>query len=101
MSRRLIERAVVLAAGRGSRLVHGTNVPKPLKLVAGTPLLVRILRALATEGVREAVVVVGYEGEQIRCALAGDPTLGLRVTFAENKFWDRSNGVSLLQAAEY
>src|SRR4051812_42560387 len=98
MSRRSIERAVVLATGRGSRLVSGLTYPKPLKLVAGTPLLVRILRALATEGVREAVIVVGYEGDQIRRALSADPTLGLAVTFVENTKWELSNGVSLLQA---
>jgi histidinol-phosphate aminotransferase len=101
MSRRSIERAVVLAAGRGSRLVSGATFPKPLKLVAGTPLLVRILRTLATEGVREAVVVVGYQGEQIRRALAGDPTLGLSVTFVDNPHWEKSNGISLLQAAPF
>lgn len=101
MSRRTIERAVVLAAGRGSRLINGAAYPKPLKLVAGVPLLVRILRTLSAEGVREAVVVVGYQGEQIRQALRGDSSLGLRVTFVDNPCWDRSNGLSVLQAAPY
>jgi histidinol-phosphate aminotransferase len=101
MRKRSIERAVVLAAGRGSRLVSGETYPKPLKLVAGSPLLARILRTLASEGVREAVIVVGYQGDQIRQALADDPTLGLALTFVENTRWEQSNGVSLLAAADY
>lgn len=96
-----MERAVVLAAGRGSRLVSGESFPKPLKPVAGTPLIVRILRALASEGIREAVVVVGYQGDQIRRALETERTLGLSVTFVDNPAWDRSNGVSLLAAARH
>jgi choline kinase len=101
MSRRSVTRAVVLAAGRGSRLVTGESYPKPLKLVAGTPLLVRILRALASEGVREAAVVIGYQGDQIRNALAMETSLGLEVQFVENPHWEKSNGVSLLQAASF
>lgn len=101
MSRRTIERAVILAAGRGSRLVSDAPYPKPLKPVAGTALLVRILRALASEGVREAVVVVGFQGEQIRRALRAERNLGLEVLFVENERWERSNGVSLLAAAKF
>ena len=70
MTQRNIQRAIVLAAGRGSRLVAGKGHPKPLEPVAGTALLVRILKTLSSEGVREAVIVVGYEGAQIRAALA-------------------------------
>lgn len=101
MTQRNIQRAVVLAAGRGSRLVADKGHPKPLEPVAGVPLLVRILRTLASEGVREAVVIVGYEGAQIRRALTEDTTLGLSVHFAENTQWEKSNGVSLLAAQEW
>jgi 1L-myo-inositol 1-phosphate cytidylyltransferase len=101
MSRRSIDRAVVLAAGRGSRLVTGESFPKPLKPVAGVPLLVRILRGLASQGIREAVIVVGFQGDQIREALTADRTLGLSVQFVDNPVWEKSNGVSLLQAAAH
>ncbi len=101
MTQRNIQRAVVLAAGRGSRLVADKGHPKPLEPVAGVPLLVRILKTLASEGVREAVVVVGYEGAQIRKALSTDTSLGLAVRFVENTQWEKSNGVSLLTAHEW
>lgn len=96
-----IERAVILAAGRGSRLVGGQSAPKPLKPVAGVPLLVRILQTLASQGVREALVVVGWNGNEIRKALAGHAIPGLDVDFVDNPHWERSNGVSLLQAERF
>lgn len=94
-------RAIVLAAGTGSRLVSGEIAPKPLKPVAGVPLLVRILRTLQAEGIREAVIVTGYQGEQIRRALQDEPSLSLDFTFVHNERYDRKNGVSLLAARPY
>lgn len=96
-----MQRAIVLAAGRGSRLVAETELPKPLKPVAGVPLLVRILRTLQAEGIREAVVVIGDRGESIRKALLGDPSLLLKLRFVENLDFHKKNGVSLLAAREF
>ena len=101
---RTMKRAVILAAGRGSRLVGDakSTLPKPLKSVAGVPILVRILRTLQAEGITEAVVVVGYRGDQIRKALLSEPTLALKLMFVENDAWDRgANGVSLLAAKHW
>ena len=101
MSNRKLERAVVLAAGMGSRLVNGEAYPKPLKTVSGVPLLVRILRLLQDEGIREAVIVIGHQGEPIRRALVAEPSLALSLTFVQNERYDLKNGVSLLAAREH
>lgn len=102
MSKRRVDRAIILAAGRGSRLAQGDTLPKPLRPVAGTPLLLRILRTLTKEGIREAVIILGYEGQQIRAALANvGPALGIALHFVENPLWERSNGLSLLAASEW
>jgi len=98
---RRLERAIILAAGTGSRLVAQETFPKPLKPVAGVPLLVRVLRTLQGEGIREAVIVIGYRGEQIKKALLAEPTLGLKLDFVTNDRFDRKNGVSLLAARKY
>lgn len=96
-----IHRAIVLAAGRGSRLVTENEPPKPLRLVGGVPLLVRILRTLQAEGIREAVVVIGHRGEEIRQALLREPSLGLELTFVNNAESDKANGVSLVAAGDH
>ncbi|MDC0747312.1 phosphocholine cytidylyltransferase family protein [Polyangium mundeleinium] len=100
LEKRTMERAIVLAAGTGSRLVSGEIAPKPLKPVAGVPLLVRILRTLRAEGIREVVVVTGYKEELIRRAL-GESSLGLSISFVSNTQYERKNGVSLLAAREH
>jgi 1L-myo-inositol 1-phosphate cytidylyltransferase len=96
-----LPRAIILAAGTGSRLVAQDAFPKPLKPVSGVPLLVRVLRTLQGEGIREAVVVIGYRGEQIRKALLAEPSLGMELHFVHNERYDRKNGVSLLAAKKY
>ena len=98
---RKVQRAIILAAGTGSRLVAQESFPKPLKPVAGVPLLVRVLRQLQEVGIREAVIVVGYRGDQIRQALTAEPSLGLKLHFVENQRYDRKNGVSLLAAKQF
>jgi len=66
----------ILAGGRGTRLgERSREVPKPLLEVAGEPFLIHQLRLLATHGVREAVICVGYRGEMIESrigAVCGD-----------------------------
>ena len=59
-------KAVVIAAGRGTRMRPLTDTrPKPMLPVGGRPLLAHVLDACA--GVVDgAVVVTGYEGETVR-----------------------------------
>jgi histidinol-phosphate aminotransferase len=97
-----VTRAIVLAAGLGSRLSEGGDVtPKPLRRVAGVPLIVRVLRTLQAAGLEHAVVVVGHGGHLIKAAVAGERELGLDVTFVENTDYLKKNGVSVLAAAGY
>jgi histidinol-phosphate aminotransferase len=95
-------RAVVLAAGTGSRLRAGGNqTPKPLRKVGGTPLLVRVLTTLRTAGIEEAVIVTGYEGEALQKQLSAQAPEGLELIFVHNPRFESKNGVSVLAAAEY
>jgi len=59
--------AVILAGGQGTRL-QGVlrGLPKPLAPVGGQPFLFWILRYLAGQGIREAVVSAGYLPEQMQ-----------------------------------
>ena len=59
-------RAVILAAGRGSRMGHlGGDRPKCLVELEGKPLIVRQIAALRRGGVGEIGVVRGYRAEMI------------------------------------
>ena len=74
--------AIVLAAGLGSRLAEGGDItPKPLRRVAGVPLIVRVLRTLQSAGIEHAVVVVGHGGLLIKSAIAEEPVSGLALSF--------------------
>lgn len=101
MNERRVTRAIVLAAGTGSRLGEGGDpTPKPLRAVAGVPLLVRVLRTLELAGIREAVVIIGHQGDAVRRALVAEPSLSLGLTFVNNERYLAKNGVSLLAASD-
>lgn len=98
-----VTRAIVLAAGLGSRLSEGGDItPKPLRRVAGVPLIVRVLRTLEAAGIDDAVVVVGHCGHLIKEAVAAaQDELRIDVKFVENTDYLKKNGVSVLAAAGY
>lgn len=68
-------KAVVLAAGKGTRLrTEGIDLPKALRLANGKPLLGHVLEQLAPIVPREdTVLVVGYEGDKVVAAFPGYP----------------------------
>lgn len=101
MTNRPIKRAVVLAAGFGSRLREADNCPKPLREVASVPLLTRVLRCLAASGIERAAIVLGYQADQIREALERQEGLGLELDYVLNEQFSKSNGVSVLTARDY
>jgi bifunctional UDP-N-acetylglucosamine pyrophosphorylase/glucosamine-1-phosphate N-acetyltransferase len=74
--------AVVLAAGRGRRLIPHTNHrPKPLLETSGRPILAYTLDALAVAGVKEVCLVIGYLGQQIEAYLEEANQWPFAVTF--------------------
>ena len=59
-------KAVLLAAGRGTRLGSLTaKQPKPLLEVAGKPLIAHIVGGMIKSGLREFVVVTGHLAKQL------------------------------------
>jgi choline kinase len=94
-----MERAIILAAGRGERLVNGKPYPKPLKSVNGVPLIVRVLRGLEQARVDEVGIVVGHLGDVLKHGLS-QYRFDLDVRFIENREFHKPNGTSLLKAKE-
>ena len=63
----MITKAVILAAGRGTRMRELTNeVPKPMVEVRGKPILHHILDGLGSADIEEVLIVVGYRKEVIQ-----------------------------------
>jgi dTDP-glucose pyrophosphorylase len=78
-----VTKAVLLAAGRGTRLGALTDqMPKPLLDVAGQPIIERILDGLKAAGISEVLIVVGYRGEQIERHLGDGSSVGISVVYA-------------------
>ena len=62
-----IEKAVLLAAGRGTRMRELTaDLPKPMIEVRGKPVLHHIIEGLRDAGIRQFLVIVGYRADVVR-----------------------------------
>ena len=62
-----ITQAVILAAGRGTRMRELTaELPKPMMKVRGKPILQHIIEGLRNAGVSRFLVVIGYRADVVR-----------------------------------
>ena len=59
-------KAVILAAGRGTRMRELTNeLPKPMLRVQGKPILEHIVEGIVAAGIREIFIVTGWHAEVV------------------------------------
>ena len=90
-----MERAVLLAARRGTRLRPWTDeTPKPLLVVRGKPLLERLIERLRRMGIQEIYVVTGYRAERFVYLSDRFP----EVQLVSNPLYDRANNILSLYA---
>lgn len=67
-------KAIVLAAGKGTRLQsEGCNLPKVLRTALGKPLLGYVLDGLQFLNKEDIIIVAGYQHEKVEQAFAGYP----------------------------
>lgn len=93
-----VQRAVIFAAGFGSRMVPVTlNTPKPLIRVKGQRIIDSLLDALKEAGIEEIYIVRGYLSEQFDQLLYKYPNL----KFIENPMFNESNNISSAMVARY
>jgi NDP-sugar pyrophosphorylase family protein len=75
-------KAVILAAGKGTRMRELTNeLPKPMLRVQGKPILERIVAGLVSAGVREIFIVTGWKAEVIEAYFGDGSKWGVRIAF--------------------
>ena len=97
-----VRKAIILAAGTGSRLGPFTeNNPKCLALINGVPILINMLTHLSDVGVEEAVIVVGYLKEKIYDKV-GNSFNGMKISYIESDLYATTNNMySLWLAREH
>ena len=89
--------AVIIAAGRGSRLAETTqDVPKTLLPFGHDTILSTILANLSDVGIRRYIIVVGYQKDRIARYLRQNENFGLEIALVENSDWQKGNGISVL-----
>lgn len=92
-----VKRAVILAAGFGSRLMPATaDCPKPMVKLKGVPLVETLLRAIVAAGIPEIYLVRGYRGERFDELLAKYP----QIQFLENPLYNEANNISTAWVAK-
>ena len=85
-------KAIILAAGRGSRMKKMTaHQPKCLTMLKGRPLIEWQLHALREAGINDISVVTGYRSNTLR---------QYNLTEFHNKNWSQTNMLSSLACAE-
>jgi mannose-1-phosphate guanylyltransferase len=81
----MISQAFILAGGKGERLRPLTeNIPKPMILIKGKPILEWILINLAEYGIKEIILSVGFKHEKIMNYF-GKEFKGIKIDYAIEK----------------
>ena len=82
-------KAVILAAGKGTRMRELTNeLPKPMLLVQGRPILEHILEGLLGAGIREVCIITGWKAEVIEAHFGDGSRLGAKIVYARQLVQD-------------
>lgn len=91
-----VKRAVIIAAGFGSRMVPITlNTPKPLVRVKGSRIIDSCLDALKEAEISEVYIIRGYLSEQFDQLLYKYPN----IKFIENPMYSEANNLSSIVCA--
>lgn len=86
-----VKRAIILAAGFGSRMMPATqDRPKPMVNVNGTRIIDTLLDALAAVGITDITIIGGYRFDRLLDLLEKYPYLNL----IENREYANTNNIS-------
>ncbi len=91
-----VKRAIILAAGFGSRMMPATaDRPKPMVTVNGVRIIDTLLDALVGVGITDITLVRGYKKESFDALLEKYPFLHL----IDNDIYDQTNNISSVMLA--
>ena len=82
-------KAVILAAGKGTRMKDLTNdLPKPMLQVQGRPILEHILTGLKSAGLHEFFIVTGWHAEVIESYFGDGAKWGVHIEYGRQVVQD-------------
>ena len=89
-----ITRAVLLAAGRGTRMREfTTDLPKPMLVVRGRPILQHIIEGLRLAGVRDVLLIVGWRADVVRDFFGDGSHFDVRIDYTTQVVQDGTGKV--------
>jgi UDP-N-acetylglucosamine diphosphorylase / glucose-1-phosphate thymidylyltransferase / UDP-N-acetylgalactosamine diphosphorylase / glucosamine-1-phosphate N-acetyltransferase / galactosamine-1-phosphate N-acetyltransferase len=89
-----ITKAVLLAAGRGTRMRELTQeLPKPMLQVQGKPVLQHIIEGLREAGLMDFLIVVGWQAEVVSNFFGDGSRFGVRIEYATQVVQDGTGKV--------
>ena len=98
----MIKKALIFAAGKGTRLKPFTdNHPKALAVVNNVPLLERNIKFLQNYGINDFVINVHHFGEQIIDFLQEKENFGAKIEISDEKNELLETGGGLVFAKKY
>ena len=88
------DKAVVLAAGRGTRMRELTaGLPKPMIEVRGKPVLQHIVEGLRDAGVRQFLIIVGYRADAVQNFFGDGSRYNINIQYATQVVQDGTGRV--------
>ena len=94
MSAATVTKAVILAAGRGTRMRELTeDLPKPMIPVRGKPILQHIVEGLREAGVTHFQIIVGYRADVVQDFFGDGSRFGVSVEYATQVVQDGTGRV--------
>ena len=92
-----IKKAVLLAAGRGTRMRDLTEaLPKPMLEVQGKPVLQHIVEGVRDNGLTNLLIVVGWRAEVVKDYFGDGSKLGLAIRYETQTVQDGTGRVVAL-----
>ena len=95
-------KAVILAAGTGSRINKESNevIPKPLYKINDKRLIEHVILNLKKAGIKDFVIIVGFMADDVRNALGDGTKYGVKIEYVFNPEFKKPLGLSVLSARE-
>ena len=93
-------KAVILAAGHGSRFSQYGVRHKALLPVNGQPVIDYTLDGMKESGITDICIVIGHEGQALQDVLGDGSTRGVNISYVMNIEHHRGNAVSVLAAKD-